>query len=276
MNNYINIEIIKNELLRSISDTYNIPYDLLVEELNQIKTTQIAKSKYSCDHSFFSRDNEQSFYWAGFVAADGCVFKRGNSTTLNVSLSEKDLDHLKRFKLDLNFDGKITRSVTKHSLTNPNWNDSIKRGISISSFQMFQDLKRFNINPNKTKVYTFPFWLENHPLVNHFMRGYADGDGSFFDDIQRKRICFELRGNFDFLVIYKRILDKNLDFDIKNKVTTPDSTSKIKYYGKKNMPSLIRFLYKDANVYLKRKFDIAISRHPIDFKDHVEIITKTD
>ena len=29
--------------------------------------------KYDVDHNFFSRDTEESFYWAGFIAADGWV-----------------------------------------------------------------------------------------------------------------------------------------------------------------------------------------------------------
>ncbi len=28
--------------------------------------------KYTCDDDFFSRDTEEAFYWAGFIAADGC------------------------------------------------------------------------------------------------------------------------------------------------------------------------------------------------------------
>jgi hypothetical protein len=214
--------------------------------------------KYSCNDDFFSNENEHSFYWAGFIAADGCVFKRGGSRTLHLNLSENDLEHLLEFKNIINFNGVVHTNIAKHSLTNPKWNDSIKKSLQISSAKIFEDLKIFNIIPNKTKVYTFPEWLKNHTLVNHFMRGYVDGDGSWFEDKSRRRICFELRGNQEFLQDYKSILELNLDIKSKVTVTTPDSTSKIKYYGKHIVPQIFDFLYKDATVYLQRKYDIAV------------------
>lgn len=52
--------------------------------------------RYDCDHDFFSRDNEQSFYIAGFVAADGCVKTHscGNSYQVQIGLSKKDKSFL--------------------------------------------------------------------------------------------------------------------------------------------------------------------------------------
>lgn len=40
-------------------------------------------------------------------------------------------------------------------------------------------------------------------------------------------------------------------------MTTPDSTSKLKYSGKKILPKIVDFLYKDATIYFQRKYDIA-------------------
>jgi hypothetical protein len=253
----IELEIVKNDLLKSISDRFSISYELLLDELSKIERTRIVRSKYSCNHNFFSKDDEKSFYWAGFIAADGCVYKRSNSKTLNIALAEKDLSHLIRFKNDVEFDGLIYKSISKHSNSNPNWNDSIKRSLQISSPQLFEDLKRFNIVPDKTKIYTFPEWLRNHEMANHFMRGYVDGDGSFFYDKSRNRVCFELRGTLEFLEVFKEILEKNLSTKTNVSVTTPDSTSKIKYYGKKVVPQIVDFFYKDATIFLLRKYEIA-------------------
>jgi len=213
--------------------------------------------KYSCDDLFFSQENEKSFYWAGFIAADGCVFQRGNNKQLIISLSEKDIDHLIVFKNDIKFNGKIYTTIAKHNLTNPKWNNSVKKGIRITSSQIFEDLKQFNIIPNKTKTYSFPKWLESHELVNHFMRGYIDGDGSFFIDNNRSRICFELRGNCNFLASFQKIIENSLKQKTKVSITTPDSTSKIKYNGKKIVPQIVDFIYKNAVTYLPRKYEIS-------------------
>jgi len=265
MSKLIEFEIIKNDLLKSISEKFSIPYNELLNELDQLTKIRITNSKYSCNHDFFSKDNELSFYWAGFIAADGCAYKKGESKTLNVALAEKDLAHLLKFKADINFDGVIHRSISKHSLTNPKWNDSIKRSLQISSPQIFEDLKRFNIEPNKTLIYTFPNWLKTHKLVNHFMRGYVDGDGSFYNDKSRKRICFELRGTQLFLIDFKDILESSFSKKSNINVTTPDSTSKIKYSGKKIVPQIVDFLYKNANIYMNRKYEIAKLSREIKF-----------
>jgi hypothetical protein len=221
--------------------------------------TKTIKSKYFCDHDFFSRDNEASFYWAGFLAADGCSheIKNSNSKILSLQLSDKDINHVLKFKKDICFNGKITKSINKLSKNNSDWSDSSRSRIVIFSNKIFDDLNRFNIVPRKTKIYKFPDFIKNHNLANHFMRGYVDGDGNFFLDKSRNRVCFELRGTFDFLSEYQKILELNLKNKSDSKVTTPDSTSKIKYSGKRYMPEIVDFLYKDATIYLERKYDIA-------------------
>lgn len=161
------------------------------------------------------------------------------------------------FKNHINYNGLIHKSTSKHSLTNPKWKDSIKNTLAISSSQIFDDLKRFNINPNKTKVYTFPNWVMTHKLVNHFMRGYNDGDGSFYYDKSRNRVCFELRGTKEFLIDYKNILESSFKIKSNINVTVPDSTAKIKYSGKKIVPQIVDFLYKDATIFLNRKYESA-------------------
>lgn len=257
MTEVVSVEIIKNDLLKNIAKKYNISYEALEEELNNLTNTRTVNSKYYCDHRFFSRDTEESFYWAGFIAADGCVYKKNKNRRLIISLAEKDQKHLECFKRQIQFDGPISKSITKHSHKNSNWKDSVKLTVSVSSSQFFEDLKRFNIIPAKTHVYTFPEWLIDHKYVNHFMRGYSDGDGSFFHDKTRPRVCFELRGTKEFLTIYKEILENNFAIKSQVKVTTPDSTSKIKYYGKKIVPQITNFLYKEATTMLDRKYLIA-------------------
>ena len=48
--------------------------------------------RYSFNERFFSEDSEASFYWAGFIAADGCLYKK----TLSIGLSSKDKCHLQK------------------------------------------------------------------------------------------------------------------------------------------------------------------------------------
>jgi hypothetical protein len=52
--------------------------------------------------------------------------------------------------------------------------------LKLSSTKIFDDLARFNIVPRKTMIYSLPEWIISHPLLHHFLRGYSDGDGSFY------------------------------------------------------------------------------------------------
>ena len=58
---------------------------------------------YNCDHEFFSRDNEESFYIAGFIAADGGIKDRKNTSEniiyeLGIALSKEDKDFLEKLR----------------------------------------------------------------------------------------------------------------------------------------------------------------------------------
>lgn len=49
----IDIEIIKTDLLKPISEKYNIPFEDLFSMLNSIQRIRTSLSKYTCDHNFY-------------------------------------------------------------------------------------------------------------------------------------------------------------------------------------------------------------------------------
>ncbi len=220
--------------------------------------------KHNCNHNFFSIDDEESFYVAGFVAADGCVKKHsGNKNIINqfyIGLSVKDESHLLKIKNIMKSDHKLYSVVGKNSLRNSKWKDSSKRELVITSEKLCNDLKKFNVVPRKTYVYTFPEWLINHPLVHHFMRGYNDGDGSFYIQDKTKNIpqvCFSLRGTPLFLHIYRSILERECDLQPRTKtVRVNTGIGVLEYGGNGIVAKIAKFLYKDATVMLDRKYEI--------------------
>ena len=137
--------------------------------------------RHSVNHKFFSEDNENSFYWAGFLAADGNVRKRrGSCREISLALSIKDKNHIEKFINAIESTAHMGIYLVKNSKRNSKWNDTKKAEVKITSEQMFNDLARFNVVLRKSLIYTFPEWLIEHKLVNHYMRGYFDGDGSFY------------------------------------------------------------------------------------------------
>ena len=225
--------------------------------------------RYNCDHDYFSRDTAEVFYIAGFMAADGCVKKRKNTygnfrCEVQIALSKNDKDFLIAIKDLLKAETPITDRLSKANERNPKWNNTWSSQFTITSEKMVKDLERFNIVPAKSLIYTFPQWLIDHPLVSHFMRGYNDGDGSFYIGRLKgnrtvEQIHFSLRGTKKFLTTFRSILEKNCDLKIRTKdIRINCGTGMLEYGGNGVLSKITDFLYKDATIFLQRKYDIAI------------------
>lgn len=219
---------------------------------------------------FFAHDNELSFYWAGFIAADGCIGQRtkmkngikalSESYVLSIALGIKDIKHVEKFKNDIQTTAPIGIYLVKNSKRNSKWNDTEKAEIKITSQKIFTDLMRFNITQRKSLTYTFPEWVVEHKLLNHFLRGYFDGDGSFYineHEIKCDQLYFCVRGTPKFLKVYRSILEKE------NLVTARDTEIRIssgqgvlEYGGNGVVAKISNYLYNNATVYLDRKYNL--------------------
>lgn len=223
--------------------------------------------KHSCDENFFDIKNEceSQFYWAGFIAADGCLIHKKSkslgSFQLQISLAEKDTNHLEKFKNDIGSTAKVAKYLVKNSKRNSEWNDTTKCHLGITSKKIFDDLSRFNITPAKTKTYDMPEWLIQHKMVNHFMRGYFDGDGSFYKLTKKNRITpqlyFSIRGNLSFLDKYRQILNNNCDnIESFGTIRVNSGIGLLEYGGNNICKRLVNYLYNNSNIYLNRKHEI--------------------
>lgn len=165
--------------------------------------------------TFFLKTLLKFFYWAGFLAADGCISvrKKFNNKNLILRLGQKDLDHLKLFKESIGSDHPIRKQTIKNSLKNPKWNDRDVYIITVGSKKIVEDLERFNIVPKKTLTYKFPNWVANHELVSHFMRGYFDGDGTISKLANKDYFRLGIAGTQDFVETYKKMISSKLDIN---------------------------------------------------------------
>lgn len=125
--------------------------------------------KYSCNKEYFRVPNLENCYWAGFLAADGCV--SGNK--ISFSLCNKDSYALSEFIDAIDYTGKI-------------YDKGESKSVQVSCPEMIRDLQRnFNITPRKSKT-LLPPNITDHKLIASFIKGVIDGDGSVH--IYSKRI----------------------------------------------------------------------------------------
>lgn len=207
--------------------------------------------KFTCIDDFFSYDTPGSFYWAGFLAADGCMRDyKNDGKQIALELSNKDISHLEKFKKCIGFNGNIMCRKTRNS--------SI---LKVSSSKMFDDLARFNVVPKKSLIYTFPIWIINHPLANHFMRGYFDGDGCFClqnRTTQTKELKLSVAGTKLFLEVFEDILCKNCGIK-KTKLEVNGNIHVLHKGGTKQAIKIRDFLYGNSipDNRLDRKYDLS-------------------
>lgn len=125
---------------------------------------------HSIQHDFFSNknilNNPSRLILVGFIAADGCVYRRTTTSqqTLVIRLSHKDSHVLQVFN-DLISNGTRKISISKNS-----------QAIDFPSNAICDDLALYGIIPRKTSVYTWPegLTIEDTRL---FLLGYFYGDG---------------------------------------------------------------------------------------------------
>lgn len=167
--------------------------------------TVYKRRTYDVDDFFFNIPSELNSYYAGFIAADGCICSRKyEKRTLKIGLSSKDSEWIKTFKEKIKSESpiKYRRQKKIYELAE----------ISITSKQIVDDLlSNFNIGPRKSLTLEPPLIKEQN-LKYAFICGYIDGDGSiFFSErnefnktlylsiLGTKRMCEWIKHTFDEL-----------------------------------------------------------------------------
>jgi len=196
--------------------------------------------------TFQSIDNEAKAYWLGFIYADGNVSSRDNSLTVGVSF--EDGEHLSKLANLFNKEVKYYTHFSKIC------NKDLKRAqFQICNKTLKSNMIRNGVFPRKTYIdsdYIFEC-IPSH-LVNHFIRGYFDGDGSVTG--KGKDVSFSFCGVEKFLT------------RIKNEVCSRVGLSDVAILHKKGICTLTwrgriqliamkEWMYKDANIWLDRKYD---------------------
>jgi hypothetical protein len=113
----------------------------------------------------FSQKTLQNCYWAGFIAADGCISADGKR--VKICLGRKDLNHLIKLKEFL----KAEREISLSKINSNTY-------LTVNSPQMVNDLRNnFNIMPQKSLTLESPKNLSYKESLAYII-GYIDGDGT--------------------------------------------------------------------------------------------------
>lgn len=206
------------------------------------------KKRYTCNQNFFSEPDIVNSYWAGFIAADGCVMRRDNN--LNIGIHHRDYLHLEKFINVVKFNGYI------HFLKDMGI-------VNLYGVQyILDDLKNiFSITERKSLTLQPPkIYIEDY--IRAFIRGYFDGDGClcYYKKKNRWEASFT-SSSIDIVVwIQQQVLD--FLFNIKSYIYTSyrskNPSYTLKFCTSKQTIRLLEWLYKDSYFLtrLDRKYNL--------------------
>lgn len=195
-------------------------------------------------------DSEEKAYWLGFLYADGNI--GSNEHKLEMNLSVKDLDHMKKFQNFLKYTEDKVR-VSK-SYSNLAGSTDVCR-FSIRNKHIWSALNDKGCVPKKSLILTFPDLqiFADKSLVRHFLRGYVDGDGSLYitkDADGYINTCIGAVGTKEFL---QGFVDYLREYTMVYK--NSDSKAYSMKYGYAKARKVARILYEGATIYLDRKYN---------------------
>lgn len=198
---------------------------------------QLKERKNKFNENFFENINTLNSYWAGFIAADGNVYKN----RITIRLSSLDRDHLIKLKNDLNFEGDIKYS-----------NNKKYSGIYFFSKKTKNDIKNnFNIIPKKSLILEPPFIEDENCLIS-FICGLLDGDGSIY--YKNDKIYMKFLGTKKILDWVKNVLSKYIDID-KNSVNESGKIYSLEIHKKDSVLKIFNLVQKYNLPLLDRKWE---------------------
>src|SRR3989344_4785357 len=120
------------------------------------------------NRDFFKKWTPEMAYVLGFFTADGCMIKNNRGAHF-IEFHITDRDILEKIKDLLGSNHKIAtrdRNI-------PNWKVGYR--LQIGSKEIFNDLKNLGMTSRKSNIIRMPSVPNEY--LNHFVRGYFDGDG---------------------------------------------------------------------------------------------------
>ena len=205
--------------------------------------------KYKCNYNYFDEiDCEEKAYFLGFIYADGYV--TGNA--FGIALASKDVEIINILLRCMD----STHEIKKYM--NNGYGGTYKKTeyvrVIIRNEHLVNTLIQHGVLRKKSKILEPP-QIDNK-FIRHFIRGYMDGDGSIYQCDNSYTVSFTGTKN-----MLKYIGDFIENQGIIRRYTLyPEHHSteifSLKIGGNIQAKKLLDLLYKESNIYLKRKHDI--------------------
>lgn len=240
----------KGMSLKEISEISNVGKSrisaILRETNTELRETSKEYRKYHVEDNFFDLiDTEEKAYILGFLYADG--YNNSNDSSISIRLSIKDKKLLDDIASIL-----TSRIVKTYKVKEKEYCQ-----LSISSKIMSKSLHNLGCIQAKSLILQFP--TEDQvpkELQRHFIRGYFDGDGCITKS-KKNHYSISVTSTYMFNEKLRQVLNENCSVINERKLRfyKNNITCDLRYSRKSQLLDIKEYLYKDATIYLERKFD---------------------
>jgi len=232
---------------------YNLHYPQIYKIFNEfgIEITD-KQSKYRFDIKFFDIiDTEEKSYLLGLLYADGYNMEGRNTVCLHLNV--KDINHIEKIK-------KILKS--NHPIKHLSNRTRNQFGINLTNKWFSKKLAELGCMQAKTFKIKFPT-TDQVPdnLIQHFIRGYFDGDGciQYRYTKRSKREVFQISfvGTENFCNKLRLIIQNKFNINGYMNTRHPERNHNIRqliYGGNLQVQTVLDWIYKDSSIQLDRKF----------------------
>ncbi len=215
--------------------------------------------KYEKNHYFFDKiDNEAKAYFLGFMCADGNNYiKRKGNYQVSIKLQARDKHILESFR-DMIVPTKPLKFMPRAKETHQ---DTYK--LKFDSKIISNQLIELGCIAAKSLILDFPPIMRNSLYFNHFIRGYSDGDGCISMWVKQLKTttndnyAWQLTSSDKFCAGAKEIIDNLFNIKMYSRLANIESdiTTTISIGGNRQVYDILTWLYKDATLYLTRKYN---------------------
>jgi len=211
------------------------------------------KKYFDINRIFFKEINcEESAYFLGFLYADGNI--SDNHYQMTLKLKSDDQFIIEKFRDVMSPSSSIKITKNKGSETTYSY-------FRINQKEICEQLISHGCVPNKSLILEFPTTVPKE-LIHHFLRGYSDGDGCIYKNHFKNKKTINTIWKFvstkQFCNETAKILKEQLGISCSQSLSRPKTnknTTALSVGGNLQSMKVLDWLYKDATIYLPRKYD---------------------
>lgn len=208
--------------------------------------------KYDINETYFDViDTEEKAYMLGFLYSDG--YNNVEKHEVKIRLSKSDEDILIKFR-NILYPNK-DKPLYYHKRDNHIYSE-----LNISNKHISDTLEKHGCGQAKTFNLEFPFFIDDS-LYHHFIRGVFDGDGSICCVTLKSgehKTMFSIIGYRPFISSINNIISKSCGLNENKLIDYTGKDERIATLARSGCRQCIiirDYLYKDATIYMQRKYD---------------------